>query len=311
MLVGYLTGQAPASATPWLLETADDVYSLHLDPVAKAEEIESDFSRAIQGRAVASQGRAVLVGVATPGERSRLDSSMTELKELARTASVEVLDVFIQARPKLDSRFIIGEGKLAELNLRAMQIMADMLIFEHDLTPLQVRHLTDSTSFKVLDRTANSFWTSSPSARRRRTANFRWSWRSSILLPRLTQRDDSLSRLAGGIGGRGPGETKLESDRRRVRTRIAMLESRVQELSTDRQIRRQKRDRQGVPVISIVGYTNAGKSTLLNSLTDSSVLAENKLFATLDTTSRRLRFPRIARSSSPTRWALSVPYRRR
>jgi GTP-binding protein HflX len=217
---------------------------------------------------------------------------MAELKELARTAGVEVLDVFIQARPKVDPRFLIGKGKLEELNLRAMQLFADMLIFDHDLTPSQARHLADETNLRVLDRTQlilDIFAQHAHSAEGRlqvELAQLRYR------LPRLAQRDEGLSRLMGGIGGRGPGETKLEIDRRRVRDRIHMLEKRIDALSASRQVRRQQRARHDVPILSIVGYTNAGKSTLLNHLTNSEVVAENKLFATLDPSSRRLRFPR-------------------
>jgi GTP-binding protein HflX len=205
---------------------------------------------------------------------------------------VEVVDTLIQMRPQLDSRYVIGEGKLDELNLRAMQLLADTMLFDHDLTPSQARHLADHTSLKVLDRSQlilDIF------ARRAQSADGKLQVELAQLkyrLPRLTQQDDGLSRLAGGIGGRGPGETKLEVDRRRVRDRIALLEKRVDALGTERQTRRQRRDRGGLPIISIVGYTNAGKSTLLNALTESAVLVENKLFATLDPTSRRLRFPR-------------------
>lgn len=294
--VGWLRppGEQPATAAeqePWRTETFPGVHLLEFDPLTTAEEIEASWSRAMRARTVAPEGRAILVGVST-GDRLRAATSMTELKELARTAGVEVVDTLLQARPRTDPRYVIGEGKLEELNLRAMQLMVDMIIFDHDLSPSQSRHLADKTSLKVLDRTQlilDIF------AQRAQSADGKLQVELAQLrymLPRLTQRDDSLSRLAGGIGGRGPGETKLEVDRRRVRERISHLERRIDSLGEERALRRHRRGRQGLPVVSIVGYTNAGKSTLLNALTESDVLAENKLFATLDTTSRRLRFPR-------------------
>ncbi len=290
--LGHLDPAATGErAKLWKSEVADDIHGLDFDPLARAEEIEAAFGRSVSGREVATQGRAILVGVATD-DRGHANASMAELKELARTAGVEILDTFIQTRNKIDPRFVIGRGKLEELNLRAMQLFADTLIFDHDLSPSQARHIADRTDLKVLDRTQlilDIF------AQHAHTAEGRLQVELAQLryrLPRLAQRDEGLSRLMGGIGGRGPGETKLEIDRRRVRDRITMLERRIDALSASRQVRRQQRARHDVPVISIVGYTNAGKSTLLNHLTDSDVVAENKLFATLDPSSRRLRFPR-------------------
>ena len=291
--LGYLDPEATGErAKYWKTEVAEDVHGLDFDPVARAEEIEAAFGRSVAGREVATEGRAILVGVST-GDRGHANASMAELKELARTAGVEVLDTFIQTRNKIDPRFVIGRGKLEELNLRAMQLFADTIIFDHDLTPSQARHIADRTELKVLDRTQlilDIF------AQHAHTAEGRLQVELAQLryrLPRLAQRDEGLSRLmGGGVGGRGPGETKLEIDRRRVRDRITMLEKRIDALSAGRQVRRQQRARHDVPVISIVGYTNAGKSTLLNHLTDSDVVVENKLFATLDPSSRRLRFPR-------------------
>jgi len=173
-----------------------------------------------------------------------------------------------------------------------MQLMADLIIFDADLSPSQAIHIADATALKILDRTQlilDIFAQRAQSADGKLQVELA---QLEYLYPRLVGRDDSLSRLAGGIGGRGPGETKLEIDRRRVRDRITQLKRRTEALSTDRQVRRKRRNERGLPVISIVGYTNAGKSTLLNALTDSEVLAEDKLFATLDPTSRRLRFPR-------------------
>jgi GTP-binding protein HflX len=198
----------------------------------------------------------------------------------------------LQMRREPDPRFLIGKGKLEDILLRSMQLMADLIIFDADLSPSQARHIAEATSLKILDRTQLILdifaqrAQSSDGKLQVELAQLRYRY------PRLVGRDDSLSRLAGGIGGRGPGETKLEIDRRRVRDRITALERRIEALGANRAERRKKRNENGLPVLSIVGYTNAGKSTLLNALTASEVLAEDFLFATLDPTSRRLRFPR-------------------
>jgi GTPase len=273
------------------LSEAPSLYDLEFDAQAQIAALEQEMARVAPIRAVGVAGRAILVGVHT-GDRAGAEASLQELHELARTADVQVLDLVLQARREIDPRTLVGEGKLQEILVRSMALGADLLVFDRDLTPSQARHIGEATSLRILDRTQlilDIFAQRAQSADGKlqvELAQLRY------LLPRLVGRDDSLSRLAGGIGGRGPGETKLEIDRRRVRERIAGLEARIDRLSGDRATRRRQRNRTGVPVISIVGYTNAGKSTLLNALTDSDVLAENKLFATLDPTSRRLKFPR-------------------
>ena len=273
------------------LAEAPSLYELEFDAQGQIAALEQEMARVAPVRAVGVAGRAILVGVHT-GDRTAAEASLQELQELARTADVQVLDVVLQARREIDPRTLIGEGKLQEILVRSMALGADLLVFDRNLTPSQARHIGEATSLRILDRTQlilDIFAQRAQSADGKLQVELA---QLKYLLPRLVGRDDSLSRLAGGIGGRGPGETKLEIDRRRVRERISALESRIDRLSGDRATRRRQRNRTGVPVISIVGYTNAGKSTLLNALTDSAVLAENKLFATLDPTSRRLRFPR-------------------
>jgi GTP-binding protein HflX len=186
----------------------------------------------------------------------------------------------------------MGEGKLKEVVIRALQQGATLLVFDQDLTPAQVRAITAITEVKVIDRSQlilDIF------ARRAHTLDGKVQVELAQLryiLPRLTGKGTAMSRLMGGIGGRGPGETKLETDRRRIHDRIARLEKQLADLGRQRRQRRQKRVAAGVPIVSIVGYTNAGKSTLLNALTQSQVFTEDLLFATLDTATRRLRFPR-------------------
>jgi GTP-binding protein HflX len=236
--------------------------------------------------------RTILVGVAT-GPLVDAEESMAELAELAASAGVVVQDKIIQRRSVIDPRTVLGKGKIGELLIRSLQLGADMLVFDSELSPAQVRSLSESTDLKIIDRSQLILDIFAQRAQSKEGKIQVELAQLKYLLPRLIAGQDSaFSRLAGGIGGRGPGETKLETDRRRVRDRINRLEKEIEEQRQRRQERRKARSRQGLPVISIVGYTNAGKSTLLNSLTKSDVHAEQRMFATLDPTSRRLRLPR-------------------
>jgi GTP-binding protein HflX len=288
----HLLPENPQGAM-WKDEQAQNVHELAYDALSGALALEEEFARARAVRRTGGRERAILIGF---GGRSRgraeAEASLEELRELARTAGVEVIDAVLQLRRDHDPRYLIGKGKLEDVVLRSMQLMATVIVFDAELAPSQARHIAEATSLKILDRTQlilDIFAQRAQSADGKLQVELA---QLKYLYPRLVGRDDSLSRLAGGIGGRGPGETKLEIDRRRVRDRITALERRIEALGNDRHLRRKQRNERGLPVLSIVGYTNAGKSTLLNALTDSAVLAEDKLFATLDPTSRRLRFPR-------------------
>ena len=235
--------------------------------------------------------RAILVSVTT-GDTEDASESLAELQELATSADVVVLDTIIQRRPKIDPRTVLGKGKLDELLIRSMRLGADILVFDTELSPAQVRSLSEATELKVIDRPQLILDIFAQRAQSREGKLQVELAQLKYLLPRLVVGQNSaFSRLAGGIGGRGPGETKLETDRRRVRDRIAQLERQVDDLGRQRQERRKIRVQKHLPIISLVGYTNAGKSTLLNALTQSDVYAEKKMFATLDPTSRRLRLP--------------------
>ncbi len=257
--------------------------------------LEAEFARVRMLRAnEAKDGRALLVHV---GEKSKphalvnAEESLRELSELARTAGARVADTILQVRDRIDPRTVLGKGKLDDVVLRAAELDAQTLVFDCNLTPTQASTISKHTDLKVIDRTQlilDIF------AQRAESSDGKLQVELAQLkyaLPRLGQKDDSLSRLTGGIGGRGPGETKLEIGRRRAKERVSHLESQLRRLSRDRGERRKQRARNGVPIVSIVGYTNAGKSTLLNTLTGAGVVAEDKLFATLDPRSRRLRFP--------------------
>jgi len=256
--------------------------------------LEEEFSRLSAARVVdMPEGRAVIVHVATDKRRTlEAESAIHELEELALTAGVEVVDRIIQFRDRPDPQYVMGKGKLQDVTVRAMQQDAELLIVDCNLGANQSRAIAEVTDLKVIDRTQLILDIFAQRAHSRDGKLKVELAQLKYLLPRLGARDDSLSRLTGGIGGRGPGETKLEIGRRRARDRIARLQKKLAQLSKGRQQRRSRRQRNEVPVISIVGYTNAGKSTLLNALTNSDVFVENKLFATLDTASRRLRFPR-------------------
>ncbi|MBK7949385.1 MAG: GTPase HflX [Deltaproteobacteria bacterium] len=256
-------------------------------------DLENELARTTATHDVGDGERAILVSVTAGRDRATLEMHVAELRELARAAGVTVVDVITQSRPAVDPRTVLGAGKLSDLAIRCFQSDVDLVIFDQDMTPAQARNLAERMELRVIDRTQlilDIF------AQRASTGDGKLQVELAQLryrMPRLSQRADlSLSRLAAGIGGRGPGETKLESDRRRVRDRITRLERETARLADQREGRRRKRGRRSVPVLSIVGYTNAGKSTLLRALTQSDVHVEDKMFATLDPVSRRLRFPR-------------------
>jgi len=269
--------------------------ALELDVGELMASLEAEFARQRHARArdvLAKDGRAVLIHVADKSEPqalARARASLRELRELARTAGTDVADVILQAREHIDPKFVLGRGKLDDVIVRAMQLGAETLIFDRDLTPAQGAALSKVSDLKVIDRTQLILDIFAQRALGRdgklqvELAQLKYS------LPRLGLKDDALSRLTGGIGGRGPGETKLEIGRRRAKERVTHLTARLKELAKQREQRRKKRTRRRVPTVSLVGYTNAGKSTLLNTLTGADVLTEDKLFATLDTRSRHLR----------------------
>ena len=217
--------------------------------------------------------------------------SIDELEELAKSAGAEVVAKVIQQRAEYDRATVIGRGKLEEIKQLAEAEDVDILIFDHELTAANIRNLEEATGLGVIDRTMlilDIFAARAQSrAGRLQVELAQYKYR----LPRLEGMGKNLSRLGGGIGTRGPGESKLESDRRHIRRRIETLERKLEELSANRELIRSRRKKDGVVTAAIVGYTNAGKSTLLNRLTNAGVLSEDKLFATLDPTARALELP--------------------
>lgn len=270
---------------------SEPFHNLDIDAEAFIGSLEEEMGRALLRDVRDNRERAILVSVAMKHKDEQMES-LEELKELARTSNVIVLDTICQRPEKLNPKYLMGTGKIKELIIKALQKEATILIFDQELTPTQIRELGDITELKVIDRTQLILDIFARRAHSRDGKVQVELAQLKYLLPKLTGKGTSLSRLMGGIGGRGPGETKLEVDRRRVQDRITHLEKELKTLSRGRYERRRRRAESGVPIISIVGYTNAGKSTLMNTLTRSETLVEDKLFATLDTASRRLRFPK-------------------
>lgn len=237
--------------------------------------------------------RAILIGMEWGRNDSlwTVDDSLEELKQLADTAGATVIKKFIQKRPKPDPAFFIGRGKVQELALYAQQENIDLCIFDDELSPAQQRNIESVMGIRILDRTAlilDIF------AQRARTNEGKLQVELAQLqytLPRIMGKGLMLSRLGGGIGTRGPGETKLEVDRRRIRDRIAFIKEQIEKVKAVRSLHRSKRKKNNVFEVSLVGYTNAGKSTILNTLTNSDIYAKDQLFATLDPTTRQLTLP--------------------
>lgn len=232
---------------------------------------------------------ALLISVDT-GEFDN-ETSINELSELTKTANANVVATVIQKRPCFEKSTCIGRGRLLEVAETCKQLDVDLIIFDHELTATQVRNIEDATNVRTIDRTTLILDIFAQRARTKEGKLQVELAQQKYRLPRLAGMGVTLSRLGGGIGTRGPGETKLETDKRHIRTRISVLENELAELKKHREFSRIRRKKDSVLCVAIVGYTNAGKSTLINALTNSNILAEDKLFATLDTTSRGLELP--------------------
>jgi len=235
--------------------------------------------------------RVLLISVTTISRHAAM-ASLAELEDLAVSSGIEIVGTVLQQRRKLNTRFLMGMGKLQDLIILALQKGATLIIFDQELNPSQIRSITNKIDLKVIDRTQLILDIFAQRAQSKEGKLQVELAQLKYLLPRLITKNTAMSRLTGGIGGRGPGETKLEINRRRVRNRITRLENALSLVMKQRKQQRAKRTKKGLAVISIIGYTNAGKSTLLNTLTKSNVRAESRLFATLDPSSRRLKFPK-------------------
>lgn len=275
----------------WDVQDGLPVNQLESNFLSFIQALEDEFERTQAAYAIGDKReRAILISV-TAGSKTAAEESLEELAELATTCGVLAVDRIIQQRHS-DPHYVLGRGKLDEVIVRSLQVGADLLIFDQTLTPGQSRAIAERTELKVLDRTMLILDIFAQHAHSREGKLQVELAQLKYLMPYLAGQSTALSRLTGGIGGRGPGETKLEIDRRRVQDRLNHLERQLKSVMQGRHLRRQQRQRRHLPVISIVGYTNAGKSTLLNTLTKSEVLVQDNLFATLDPSSRRLRFPR-------------------
>jgi len=266
--------------------------NLDIDCLTRIQALEDELARVNSGYEAASNTERVLLVSASSATKRQANESLAELRDLARSSGLEIAGTVTQQRKKSDSRLLIGPGKLQDLAISALQEAATVIIFDQELNPSQIKSITDQIELKVIDRTQLILDIFAQRAQTREGKLQVELAQLKYLLPRLVVKNTAMSRLTGGIGGRGPGETKLEINRRRARERVAGLEKALSSVTKHRQQQKAKRHKKELRVISIIGYTNAGKSTLLNTLTKSKVTAESRLFATLDPASRRLRFPR-------------------
>ncbi len=277
----------------WEVNRPSPIGQLNIDFLKWIQSLEDQFQkgqRTLQTKSF--REKAILISVSRE-RRDVLENSMEELKDLAESSGVQVVETIIQRPQTFSQSTLIGTGKIKDLLIKCMQLGVDLIIFDQNLTPSQMANISDLTELRVIDRTQLILDIFAQRAHTREGKTQVELAQLKYLLPRLSRKTLALSRLTGGIGGRGPGETKLEIDRRRVRERIYLLEREMERLSRRREQRRALRQKAGIPILSIIGYTNAGKSTLFNLLTRSGLPVEDKLFATLDTATRRFRFSNL------------------
>ncbi len=287
----YIANLTPEEASKWNVSPP-----LSLDIVANqdfidlVEEIEGRFQQEFVAQQVDSdRDRVVLIGMLTDGTTpQQFQDTVAELERLVNTAGGEVMQILQQKRSRPHPQTVVGEGKVQEIALSAQTLGANLIVFDRDLSPAQVRNLETQIGIRVVDRTEVILDIFAQRAQSRAGKLQVELAQLEYMLPRLTGRGQAMSRLGGGIGTRGPGETKLETERRAIARRISRLQAEVNQLQAHRSRLRQQRQHREVPSIAIVGYTNAGKSTLLNALTNSEVYTADQLFATLDPTTRRM-----------------------
>jgi len=289
---GYLVPENK-DGRAWDFMEPVSVTEFDLDFIEFITELENEFVRG-RGRFYVTKEKGdtcIIVSVVLPGREKHVDDYIAEMRDLCYSAGITVVDTVIQRPKELHPRYLIGRGKIEEIVMKCQQLGADLLVFDEELTPGQIKNISGITELKVIDR--NQLILDIFAGRANTTeskiqvelAQLRY------IMPRLTEKSTAFSRLMGGIGGRGPGEQKLEVDRRRVRDRISSLERRLKEIRKVRDKKRERRRASDIPIVSIVGYTNSGKSTLLNVLTKSRVEVEDKPFSTLNPTTRIMKYP--------------------
>jgi GTP-binding protein HflX len=269
------------------------IQELHIDFIEFITALENEFVKA-RGRYYIvnkDQERCVLVCVVLPRIDKNIDDHISELKDLCYSAGISVVDVAIQRPKELHPKYLIGKGKIEEIIMKSQQLGADLLVFDVELTPGQIRNISSITDLKVIDRNQIILDIFAQRAKTNEAKIQVELAQLNYILPRLAEKNTAFSRLTGGIGARGPGETKLEIDKRRIREKIGFLEKRLNEIRKVRDKKREKRRGAQIPIISIIGYTNSGKSTLLNLLTNSNVEVEDKSFSTLNPTTRLVKYP--------------------
>lgn len=269
------------------------IRELDFDFIGFITDLENEFVRA-RGRSLAvdqDREKCLLVSVTLPGKEKNVSDHLAELNDLCRSAGITVIDSAIQRPRDPHPKYLIGRGKIQEIVIKCQQLGIDLLVFDEGLTPGQTRNISSITELRVIDRNQlilDIF------AQRAKTSESKIQVELAQLryiLPRLSEKNTAFSRLTGGIGGRGPGETKLEVDRRRIRDRVALLEKKLEGVKKIRDKKRERRIGSSIPIVSVVGYTNSGKSTLLNLLTKSSVEVRDLAFSTLTPTTRLIKYP--------------------